>query len=166
MHMNSLATTRTMFFSAALGLAGMLALSGAVMADASVKLDVDDARLIKLAGEASTVVVSNPMFADASIQGNKLIVIGKNTGRTKIIVLDLDGNQLANMMITVQRAEDQVVSVYRAGEQYTFTCQPFCDQTLTVNDQNDKFKVMAEQIAAKTGLSTGAASSGGNTTTE
>jgi len=166
MPMNSLATTRTLVFSAALGLAGMLALSGAVMADPSVKLDVDDAKLIKLAGEASTVVVSNPMFADASIQGNKLIVIGKNTGRTKIIVLDLDGNQLANMMIKVQRAEDQVVSVYRAGQQYTFTCEPFCDQTLTVNDDSDKFKILAEQIGSKTALSTGAASSGGNATTE
>jgi hypothetical protein len=111
-------------------------------------------------------VVSNPMFADASIQGNKLIVIGKNTGRTKIIVLDLDGNQLANMMIKVQRAEDQVVSVYRAGQQYTFTCEPFCDQTLTVNDETSTFKAQADQIGLKTGYSTGAASTGGNATTE
>ncbi len=166
MQMNSLATTRKLFFGAALGLTGMLALSGVVMADATVRLDVDDAKLIKLAGEASTVVVSNPMFADASIQGDKLIVIGKNTGRTKIIVLDLDGNQLANMMIKVQRAEDQVVSVYRAGQQYTFTCEPFCDQTLTVNDEIGQFKALSEQIDQKTGHSTGAASTGGNTATE
>lgn len=166
MQMKSLATTHTLLFKAVVGLAGILALSGAAMADASVKLDVDDAKLIKLAGEASTVVVSNPMFADASIQGNKLIVIGKNTGRTKIIVLDLDGNQLANMMIKVQRAEDQVVSVYRAGQQYTFTCEPFCDQTLTVNDEAGQFKAQADQIGLKTGHSTGAASTGGSNATE
>ena len=164
--MSSLATTRTLILGTALGLIGMLAVTGTAIADSALALDVDDAKLVKLAGEPSTVVVSNPMFADASIQGNKLIVIGKNTGRTKIIVLDLDGNQLANMMIKVQRAEDQVVSVYRAGQQYTFTCEPFCDQTLTVNDETSTFKAQADQIGSKTGYSTGAASTGGNATTE
>ena len=115
MQMSSLATTRTFFIGTALGLIGMLAVAGTAIADSSLALDVDDAKLVSLVGEPSTVVISNPMFADASIQGNKLIVIGKNTGRTKVIVLDLDGNLLANVMVKVQRAEDSVVSVYRAG---------------------------------------------------
>mgnify|MGYP001824904713 FL=1 len=161
MQMSSQATTRTFFLGAALGLVGMLAAAGTAIADSSLALDVDDAKLVKLAGEPSTVVVSNPMFADASIQGNKLIVIGKNTGRTKIIVLDFDGKQLANMMVNVQRAESQVVSVYRAGVRRTMTCEPFCDQPLVVNDDSARFKDHVEQITGKTGLSSGAASTGG-----
>ena len=159
--MSSLATTRTFILGTALGLVGILAVTGTAIADSSLALDVDDAKLVKLAGEPSTVVVSNPMFADASIQGNKLIVIGKNTGRTKIIVLDFDGKQLANMMVNVQRAENQVVSVYRAGIRRTMTCEPFCDQPLVVNDDSIRFKDQAEQIGRKTGLSSGAASTGG-----
>jgi len=159
--MSSQATTRTFFLGAALGLVGMLAAAGTAIADSSLALDVDDAKLVKLAGEPSTVVVSNPMFADASIQGNKLIVIGKNTGRTKIIVLDFDGKQLANMMVKVQRGENQVVSVYRAGVRRTMTCEPFCDQQLVVNDDSSRFKDHVEQITGKTGLSSGAASTGG-----
>jgi hypothetical protein len=161
MQMSSQATTRTFFLGAALGLVGMLAAAGTAIADSSLALDVDDAKLVKLAGEPSTVVVSNPMFADASIQGNKLIVIGKNTGRTKIIVLDFDGKQLANMMVKVQRGENQVVSVYRAGVRRTMTCEPFCDQQLVVNDDSSRFKDHVEQITGKTGLSSGAASTGG-----
>ena len=159
--MSSLATTRTLILGTALGLIGMLAVTGTAIADSTLALDVDDAKLVKLAGEPSTVVVSNPMFADASIQGNKLIVIGKNTGRTKIIVLDFDGKQLANMMVKVQRGENQVVSVYRAGVRRTMTCEPFCDQQLVVNDDSSRFKDHVEQITGKTGLSSGAASTGG-----
>ena len=159
--MSSLATTRNFFLGAALGLVGMVAATGTVIADSSLALDVDDAKLVKLAGEPSTVVVSNPMFADASIQGNKLIVIGKSTGRTKIIVLDFDGKQLANMTVKVQRAENQVLSVFRAGIRRTMTCEPFCDQTLVVNDDSPRFKDHTTQISGKTGLSSGAASTGG-----
>ncbi|MGI9513635.1 MAG: pilus assembly protein N-terminal domain-containing protein [Anderseniella sp.] len=159
--MSSLATTRTFFLGAALGLVGMLAVSGTAIADSSLALDVDDAKLVKLAGEPSTVVVSNPMFADASIQGNKLIVIGKNTGRTKIIVLDFDGKQLANLMVKVQRAEDKVVSVFRGGAvRRTMNCEPFCDQPLIVNDDIVRYKDQNEQITAKTGHSAGEAARG------
>lgn len=159
--MSSLATTRNFFLGATLGLVGMFAVTGAAIAESTLALDVDDAKLVKLAGEPSTVVVSNPMFADASIQGNKLIVIGKNTGRTKIIVLDFDGKQLANVMVKVQRAENQVVSVYRAGQRRTFTCEPFCDQPLIVNDEGPRYKEQNEQITIKTGHSAGEAARGG-----
>lgn len=159
--MSSLATTRTLFLGAALGLVGMLAVTGTAIADSSLALDVDDAKLVKLAGEPSTVVVSNPMFADASIQGNKLIVIGKNTGRTKIIVLDFDGKPLANMMVKVQRAEAKVVSVFRGGSlRRTMNCEPFCDQPLVVNDEATRFKEQNEQITMKTAHSAGEAARG------
>jgi|GEM_PF-3048593 len=160
MQMNSLATTRRFLLGATLGLVGMLGISSTAVAEPSLKIDVDDAKLVKLSGEPSTVVVSNPMFADASVQGNNLVVIGKNTGRTKIIVLDFDGNQLANMMVKVQRTEAHVVSVYRAGIRRTMTCEPFCDQSLTVNDDAPRYKSQSEQITAKTALSRGAAATG------
>jgi len=161
MQMSSQATPRTFFIGAALGLVGMLAASGTAIADSSLAIDVDDAKLVKLGGEPSTVVVSNPLFADASIQGSKLIVIGKNTGRTKIIVLDFDGKQLANMMVNVQRTEARVLSVFRGGNsRRTMNCEPFCDQPLTVNDEHLRYEEQFKQITFKSGLSTGQATSG------
>lgn len=162
MQMSSPATPRTFFFGAALGLVGMLVASGTAIADSSLAIDVDDAKLVKLAGEPSTVVVSNPLFADASIQGSKLIVIGKNTGRTKIIVLDFDGKQLANMMVNVQRTEARVVSVFRGGSnsRRTMNCEPFCDQPLIVNDDFGRYEEQYKQITFKTGLSSGEANTG------
>jgi hypothetical protein len=158
--MSFLATTRSMMLASVIGLAGIATVSTTAVAEPVVKLDVDDARIVRLSAQASTLVVSNPMFADASIQGDKLVVIGKNTGRTKIIVLDLDGNQIANLMVKVQRAEDQVVSVYRSGVRRSYTCEPFCDQPLIVNDDHGHYKEQNDEISGKTAHSTGAAATG------
>ncbi len=158
--MSFIATARTSIIGTTMGLAALVAASNSTLAGPTINIEVDDARLVALAGRATTVVVSNPMFADASIEGNKLVLIGKNTGRTKVIVLDNNGDQLANVMVKVQRAETEVVSVYKGGNRYTMNCEPFCDQPLTVNDEQTRYKEQSEQIILKTGTSTGAASTG------
>ena len=64
------------------GIAGAIILTGCSalsMAETVIRMDVDSARLVKLSGEPSTVVLSNPLYADATIQGNRLVLIGKNT---------------------------------------------------------------------------------------
>jgi Flp pilus assembly secretin CpaC len=152
--MSLLAKTRIALIGAVTGLAAM---STAALAEPSVTMDVDTARVVKVSGEPATVVLSNPMYADATIQANRLILIGKQTGRTQVIVLDLDGNQLANFMVNVQRAEEQVVSMYRAGRQVTLHCAPFCDRVLTVNDDVELFQAQSTQIQTKTGISAGGA---------
>jgi Flp pilus assembly secretin CpaC len=150
--MSLLAKTR---LAVAGSLAGLAVLSATAFAEPVVRMDVDTVRLVKLAGQPATVVLSNPLYADATIQGDRLVLIGKNTGRTNVIVLDLDGNQLANFLVKVQRDENQVVSIYRAGQRRTLQCEPFCDDVLVVNDDAALFKNQLEQITGKTGLATG-----------
>ena len=150
--MSLLAKTR---LTVAGSLAALAMMSATAFAEPVVKMDVDTVRLVKLAGLPATVVLSNPLYADATIQGDRLVLIGKTTGRTNVIVLDLDGNQLANFLVKVQRDENQVVSVYRAGQRRTLQCEPFCDDVLVVNDDAALFKNQVEQITGKTGLATG-----------
>jgi hypothetical protein len=144
--MTLFAKTRIALISAA---AGLGALTAAAIAQPSISLDVDTARVVKLGGEPATVVLSNPMFADATLQRDRLIILGKTTGRTQVIVLDLDGNQLANFMVSVQRTENQVVSMYKAGTRSTYHCEPFCDAVLNVGDDGVFFTGMEEQIRKK-----------------
>lgn len=150
--MNLFVKTRDALLGAALGIAVLT--TGAV-AQPSINLDVDTARVVKLSGEPSAVVLSNPLFADATIQASRLVLIGKNTGRTQVIVLDLNGDQLANFQVNVQRGENQVVSMYKGGVRRTYHCEPFCDQVLTVNDDAGRFKTQVEQITNKSALSAG-----------
>jgi Flp pilus assembly secretin CpaC len=156
--MTLFAKTRIALISAA---AGLGALTAAAIAQPSISLDVDTARVVKLGGEPATVVLSNPMFADATLQRDRLIILGKTTGRTQVIVLDLDGNQLANFMVSVQRTENQVVSMYKAGTRSTYHCEPFCDAVLNVGDDGVFFTGMEEQIRKKSVISSGAAQQGG-----
>jgi hypothetical protein len=149
---------RHSLISTVAGLAGLAALSAVAAAEPVIRMEVDSVRLVKLANEPSTVVLSNPIYADATVQGDRLILIGKNTGRTNVIVLDNDGSQIANFMIMVQRGENQYVSVYRAGQRRTMQCEPFCDDVLTVNDDANSFNNTAQQIATKAGASTGGGS--------
>lgn len=137
------------------GLIGFAAVSATVTAEPVVNMSVDSVQLVKLSGDPATIVLSNPLYADATIQGDRLVLIGKNTGRTSVIVLDLDGNELANFLVKVQRDEAQVVSVYRAGQRLTLQCEPFCDNVLAVNDDAAVFKSTTEQITIKSGLSSG-----------
>lgn len=156
--MTLFAKTRIALIGAAAGLAAM---SVTAIAQPSIKIDVDTARVVKVAGEPATVVLSNPLFADATLQRDRLIILGKNTGRTQVIVLDLDGNQLANFMVSVQRAENQVVSMYKGGTRSTYHCEPFCDSVLTVGDDGVVFAGTEDQIKKKTAVSTGATQAGG-----
>lgn len=152
---------RRSLISTIAGLAGLAVLAvmpSAQAAEPVIRMDVDSVKLVKLASEPSTVVLSNPIYADATVQGDRLVLIGKNTGRTNVIVLDNDGNQIANFMIMVQRDENQIVSVYRAGQRRTMQCEPFCDDVLTVNDDANSFNNMAQQISTKAGASTGGGS--------
>jgi Flp pilus assembly secretin CpaC len=150
--------TRYSFISAIAGLAGLAAMSASATAEPVIRMDVDSVRLVKLASEPATVVLSNPIYADATVQGDRLVLIGKNTGRTNVIVLDNGGNQIASFMIMVQRDENQYVSVYRAGQRRTMQCEPFCDDVLTVNDDAGAFKNQVEQISGKAGISAGGGS--------
>lgn len=149
---------RRSLISTIAGLAGLAVMSAVQAAEPVIRMEVDSVKLVKLASEPSTVVLSNPIYADATVQGDRLVLIGKNTGRTNVIVLDNDGNQIANFMIMVQRDENQIVSVYRAGQRRTMQCEPFCDDVLTVNDDANSFNNMAQQISTKAGASTGGGS--------
>lgn len=151
--MSFLASSRHTAIAGLAGLIVLVGLSASPKAESVIRMDVDSARLVKLSGEPSTVVLSNPLYADATIQGDRLILIGKNTGRTNVIVLDLDGNQLANFTIKVRRNENQMVSVYRAGRRSSLQCEPFCDEVLAVNDDAALFKQQVDQINGKSGVS-------------
>ena len=72
-----------------------------------------------------------------------------------------DSNQLANFMVSVQRAENQVVSMYKGGTRSTYHCEPFCDSVLTVGDDGVIFAGTEDQIKKKTAVSTGATQAGG-----
>jgi Pilus formation protein N terminal region len=126
---------------------------------ADISVILDQALLVKLPDRAATIVIGNPVIADAAVQSNGWMVItGKGYGTTNIIALDRSGAILMEKTIEVQGPQNVVV-VYRGVERNTYSCTPECGRRFTLGDGNTFFESAARQITARNGLAAGAAAS-------
>ncbi|NNF79655.1 MAG: hypothetical protein HKN05_16655 [Rhizobiales bacterium] len=155
-----------------LGLFGCLALASlgtatSAHAGADVKVPVDQARVVELAGEPGTVIVGNPTIADVTLRnGNLMIIQGKAYGETNIIVLSPDGEQIANMDVVVQARNKNALWIYSSAGRRSFRCHPFCEGEVNTGDNKEFFEQIAEQNggklkAAKTSGNTSSGGGGG-----
>jgi Flp pilus assembly secretin CpaC len=125
---------------------------------ADVAVILDQAKLIKLPDKVATIVIGNPLIADASLQaGGLMVVTGKGYGTTNLVVLDRTGAVLMEKSILVQGPRANVVVVYRGVERESYSCAPNCERRITLGDSNAYFESTIAQTAARSGLAQGAA---------
>jgi hypothetical protein len=152
-----------MMIRAALATAGVV-MSASLAAADSLTIESDKTQMISLSVRPGVVVVGNPSIADVSINGTQVFVHGRGFGNTNIIVLDVQGAQIASFDITVKQSTSNAVSLYRGGiaQRYSYACDPVCENTLQVGDNPDWFKAIAEAQAGKSELATGSETSEAN----
>ncbi|WP_309083473.1 pilus assembly protein N-terminal domain-containing protein [Chelativorans sp.] len=96
----------------------------------SIRLVMNQAKIIKLARPADTVVIGNSQIADATVQDSTTIVLtGKGFGVTNVVVLDLDGQPVMDEQVVVSRQTVDSVRVYRRAAVQTLSCTPFCESS-------------------------------------
>jgi hypothetical protein len=140
-------------------LAFALAIAGMPPQAAAAEINVllDEARLVKLPDRVATVVIGNPLIADASIQsGGTMIITGKGYGMTNVIALDRSGVVLLERTIEVAAPRATVV-VYRGTARETYSCTPTCEPRLTLGDSGPYFELNGAQIGGRNGLAQGMA---------
>jgi hypothetical protein len=121
---------------------------------------LDQARVLKLPGNVATLVVGNPLIADATVQpGGILVLTGKGYGVTNLIALDVNGRVLVDHLIEVQGAPDTVV-VYRGIERESYSCTPFCDRRVTLGDTPDYFDKTLKQTTDRSSSAQGGGARG------
>ena len=126
---------------------------------ADVIVYLDQAKLMELPDKVATIVIGNPLIADASLQpGGFVVLTGKGYGVTNFIVLDRLGNVLMDRLIQVQGPRGVVV-VYRGAERETFSCTPKCERRITLGDGNAYFDAVINETLARSGSAQGAAPS-------
>ena len=104
--------------------AGLLLARTAAEAGEPISVMIDRAKVMRIARPADTVILGNPAIADATIQDNQtLIITGSSFGSTNLIVLDADGQPIADELLTVQAPNDSVVTVYRRADRETLSLQ-------------------------------------------
>ncbi len=140
-------------FGVSLGVAALAAASAARAADITVI--VDQAKIVKLPERVATIVIGNPLIADAALQpGGQLVVTGKGYGTTNIVALDRTGAVQMNKLIEVVGPRDVVV-VYRGVERETYSCSPNCERRITLGDGSAYFDATLNETGARNGLAQG-----------
>jgi Pilus formation protein N terminal region len=154
---------RTLGRLSALAVAMALAASyGTPQAHATdiIPVMLDQARVLKLPANLATLVVGNPLIADATVQpGGILVLTGKGYGVTNLIALDANGRVLVDHLIEVQGAPDTVV-VYRGIQRESYSCTPFCDRRVTLGDTPDYFDKTLKQTTDRSSSAQGGGARG------
>ena len=123
-------------------LAALLGLSLSVSpasAGAGIEVIMNQAKIVKLARAADTIVVGNPAIADASVQdGTTIVLTGKGFGVTNLVVLDADGNPIIDEQVIVARQTASSLRIYRRSQVQTMSCTPYCESS---------YKTDAEKIS-------------------
>ena len=125
------------------------------MAD-TVTVNLDQARVMKLPDRVATIVIGNPLIADATLQsGGILIITGKGFGATNLVALDRSGHVLMDKTVQVLGpGSDDVVFVYRGVERESYSCAPDCERRITLGDSPAYFNATLSQTGTRNGQAT------------
>ena len=128
-------------------------------ADDSLIINVDQAQLLNLPDRVATIVIGNPLIADATVQnGGILVVTGKGYGNTNLLALDRSGRVLMNRMVEVRGAgTSDIITVYKGIERESYSCAPNCERRITLGDSPAFFNATLSQSGARNGQAQGAA---------
>jgi len=125
---------------------------------ADITVILDQAKLVKLPERVATIVIGNPLIADASVQAGGLMVItAKGYGMTNLIALDRTGSVLMEKSVEVQGPRTNVVVVYRGVERESYSCTPKCERRITLGDGAAYFDAVIGQIGTRSGQAQGGA---------
>src|SRR5664279_400542 len=90
----------------------------------NLTVNVDEARVMKLPERVATIVIGNPLIADATLQsGGILVVTGKGFGATNLLALDRSGRVVMDKTVQVVGAytSSDLVIVFKGVERESYS---------------------------------------------
>jgi Flp pilus assembly secretin CpaC len=131
---------------------------GAASAHAGEMIDIvlDRATVMRIPEKVATIVVGNPLIADASLQpGGIMVLTGKGFGTTNVLALDRSGTVLMDRSVQVTSPRSDVLVVHRGLQQESYSCNPHCERRITLGDSKDYFDTALSQTVTRTGSAQG-----------
>ena len=114
-------------------------------AAADIEVVMNQAKIVKLARPADTIVIGNPLIADVAVQpGGIMVVTAKSYGITNLMALDRGGKTLMEHPIQVVGPVDSVV-LYRGIERESYSCLPTCERRIVLGDSVNYFNANLTQ---------------------
>lgn len=119
----------------------------------TLTINVDQAQIMTLPDRVATIVIGNPLIADATLQnGGILVVTGKGYGATNLLALDRGGRVLMEKTIEVTGpGTKDLVVVYRGVERESYSCAPTCQRRITLGDSPAYFNATLTQSGTRNG---------------
>jgi hypothetical protein len=147
--MSAVSGRRRQFMAAALLSATMLTAFPALAATFTVNLD--QAQIMRLPDKVATIVIGNPLIADASLQsGGILVVTGKGYGSTNLLAMDRAGKIVLDTTVQVVGPPGgDLVVVYKGVARESYSCSPECSRRITLGDDNRFFTETLGQIGTR-----------------
>ncbi|ATU92871.1 pilus assembly protein N-terminal domain-containing protein [Phyllobacterium zundukense] len=119
---------RSYGLAAGMTLAAVLSAVTTTNAETGIHVVMNQARILKLARPADTVVVGDPEIADAVVKDSRTVVLtGKGFGITNIVIMDADGAAIVDDQVMVSRSVANTTRVYRRAYVQTLSCTPYCE---------------------------------------
>lgn len=134
-----------------------LALSHAAAAD-TIDVVLDQAKVLQLPPNTQTIIVGNPIIADVTMlkSTNQMVLTGKGYGETNMIALDADGNAIGESLVRVTGINHGLI-VQRGTARETYSCNPRCQPTVNLGDDNRYMTETSAQIRSRATASGGPA---------
>jgi Pilus formation protein N terminal region len=123
----------------------------------SLNVNVDQAHLLKLPAHVNTIIIGNPLIADATLQsGGILVVTGKGYGATNLLALDKKGRVILRKTVRVLGPVGRdLVVVYKGVDRETYSCAPMCEPRITLGDSSAYFNATLGQTGTRNGQAQG-----------
>ncbi|TLP46003.1 MULTISPECIES: pilus assembly protein N-terminal domain-containing protein [Cohaesibacter] len=121
-----------------------------------IDVKVDRAKVMRVSRPAAMIIIGNPAIADATIKDSQtLIITGKQYGSTNLIVLDAEGEPIADELLNVSAANENSVTVYKGVTRQTLNCAPDCSPVYRMGDEEKHSVALAQQIETYKRMSKG-----------
>ncbi|WP_181704648.1 pilus assembly protein N-terminal domain-containing protein [Chthonobacter rhizosphaerae] len=123
---------------------------------APVVVTMDQAKVMRISAPAATIIIGNPSIADATMQDSQTLVItGRSYGVTNVIILDSEGEPIADTQVQVQAPTFNLVTVQKGGSRYSMSCLDRCEPTLVPGDDTEFYTNIQNQNALRNGTAGG-----------
>lgn len=132
-----------------------LSMAASITAQADVfTVEIGKTQALKLKQDAASVALGNPNIADVAVHNSTLLFVsGKTFGTTNLLIMNNDGETIYSSDIVVTSNTANLVTVNRAGSDFTYDCAPNCRGGLVVGDDNGHYATIFGQISQQKELS-------------
>jgi hypothetical protein len=125
-----------------------------------VTITVDQAKIVKVPEETSTLVLGNPTFADVTMLKSGVVVLtGKGYGETNLLALDSRGETILTRQLRVL-PDKSVVVLQNGASRVSYSCNPDCMPTVKLGDDPKTFSDAGGAITSRIGLAAAAGAVG------